>query len=449
MRFSPLLLAGSLGLASCHVASAGHRHSHAPRVVGGGNRLGARVPSEKPELPAFQRRAASADAAPTGADTTDIPRTQLGSVAYGPTKIYNCVNQGDVAVTFDDGPYYYTSDLLDTLKAGGIKATFFVTGDNFGRGYINDATTDWPAVIKRMIEEDHQVASHTWTHPQLSSLDEATRRREMIYNEIALNDILGYMPTYMRPPYADCGSACAATMSDLGYHIILWNLDTLGYSNNNETAIETSKTIWDNNAGAADAISSAWIQLEHDPIYWSVYELIPYVIASINEKGYNAVTIGECLGDDPVNWYRDMDGNGVNPYEDSTSSSTSTSTSTATSTSTSSTASSTLATSTDGTCGSGFKCPGTQCCSQYGWCGTSDTYCGTGCQSEFGACSSATSTSSSASSTSTSLPETTDGTCGSGFKCPGTQCCSQYGWCGASSSYCGTGCQTLYGTCTS
>jgi peptidoglycan/xylan/chitin deacetylase (PgdA/CDA1 family) len=37
-------------------------------------------------------------------------------VLYGGAGIYDCVNKGDIALTFDDGPYIYTNDLLDILK---------------------------------------------------------------------------------------------------------------------------------------------------------------------------------------------------------------------------------------------------------------------------------------------------------------------------------------------
>jgi peptidoglycan/xylan/chitin deacetylase (PgdA/CDA1 family) len=37
-----------------------------------------------------------------------------------------CLN-ADIALTFDDGPYLYTSDLLDKLKAYNAKATFFIS----------------------------------------------------------------------------------------------------------------------------------------------------------------------------------------------------------------------------------------------------------------------------------------------------------------------------------
>jgi hypothetical protein len=44
----------------------------------------------------------------------------------------------------------------------------------------------------------------------------------------------------------------------------------------------------------------------------------------------------------------------------------------------------------DGRCGSnGMTCLGSDdgsCCSKWGYCGSTESYCGTGCQSEFGSC---------------------------------------------------------------
>jgi hypothetical protein len=51
--------------------------------------------------------------------------------------------------------------------------------------------------------------------------------------------------------------------------------------------------------------------------------------------------------------------------------------------------------------------------------------------------------------TATAFPESPDWSCGAGigYRCPGTNCCSQYGWCGSTSEYCGAGCQKSYGKC--
>jgi hypothetical protein len=82
--------------------------------------------------------------------TANIPRPLIGNVPYGVT-ITECVTEGDIALTYDDGPYIYTSDLLDILDAAGVKATFFIVGDN-GNGAI-DQTPAWTSVIQRMYSE--------------------------------------------------------------------------------------------------------------------------------------------------------------------------------------------------------------------------------------------------------------------------------------------------------
>lgn len=53
---------------------------------------------------------------PSGSDTSNVPRPKLGNVLIGGTGIYDCVNDGEIAITFDDGPYLYTNDLLDKFK---------------------------------------------------------------------------------------------------------------------------------------------------------------------------------------------------------------------------------------------------------------------------------------------------------------------------------------------
>ena len=67
---------------------------------------------------------------------------------YGAAGIYNCVNPGDMALTFDDGPYIYTDHILDLLAKYNAKASFMITGNNNGKGEIDNASLPWPAIIK-------------------------------------------------------------------------------------------------------------------------------------------------------------------------------------------------------------------------------------------------------------------------------------------------------------
>ena len=63
--------------------------------------------------------------------------------------ISHCTVPGTVALTFDDGPYPYTSDLLDILRANNATATFFITAVNGAKGSIDDTSTPYPALLRR------------------------------------------------------------------------------------------------------------------------------------------------------------------------------------------------------------------------------------------------------------------------------------------------------------
>ncbi|KAF6834206.1 polysaccharide deacetylase [Colletotrichum musicola] len=420
--------------------------------------------------------ACDANIRPDGPDTANIARPKIGSVPYG-TPIYHCERYGDIALTFDDGPYIYTEDLLNKLKAYNAKATFYITGNNLGKGKINDPATNWPALIKRMVAEGHQIASHTWSHQRLTTVSAEKFRNQMIYNEIAFADLLGYFPTYMRPPYSACDATCEGFLNDLGYHITYFNLDTEGYLHDSANLIQTSKDIWDTKVEGKNPANNKWLQIEHDPVYQTVYNLTDHMLESLFRNGFKSVTVGDCLNDPKENWYRSV-GNAPQPPSSSTRTSTRAS-STASSTSRAATPTTSVTPSKDGRCGPNFgftTCanePGATCCSSAGWCGNTADHCGASCQPLYGNCAVSTprvSTSSARSSSSSrpassstrvssattpsgTPPPSTNGRCGAtqgGTTCikePGATCCSQYGWCGSSADHCGTGCQAPFGTC--
>lgn len=157
------------------------------------------------------------------------------------------------------------------------------SGNNLDKGEI-DSTPQWTSVIQRMSSEGHQIASHTWTHPDLSTLDEATRRYEMVRNEQAFLSILGKYPTYMRPPFISCNDACLATLDALGYHVIIWDLDTNDYNNDASTLIQDSKNRVDT------ALAQRWDSynsIAHDIHYQTVYNLTAYQIDAGKDAGYS------------------------------------------------------------------------------------------------------------------------------------------------------------------
>ncbi|CAG8972699.1 hypothetical protein HYALB_00010931 [Hymenoscyphus albidus] len=245
------------------------------------------------------------DTTPLGKSTANVPRPWKGSVPYD-EDIYDCQKSRVVALTYDDGPSPYTAQLLDLLKAYGFHATFFVTGNNNGKGPI-DTTAQWSAVIRRMIAEGHQVASHSWSHYEFDSIGHDERMDQMIKNEMAFNNIIGKFPTYMRPPYSNCSqtTGCWADMQALGYHRIYFDLDTDDTNNETPDNIQNSKNDVRNMLSQGPA-GGNFLSIQHDISEQSVKSLSSYYFDLIKKKGWRGVTVGECLGDEEENWYRVM-----------------------------------------------------------------------------------------------------------------------------------------------
>ncbi|KAI6264705.1 hypothetical protein MCOR27_011648, partial [Pyricularia oryzae] len=374
--------------------------------------------------------ACDANQTPAGKSTASIARPQLGSVPYGGAGIYDCVNNGVMALTFDDGPFIYTETILDILKSYNAKATFFITGNNIHKGAID---THW-----------------------------ASRQDQMVKNEMAFRNILGYFPTYMRPPFSECDAACESQLKKLGYHITYFDLDTADYLNDSPLLIQNSKNNFDNAVDGQVVSQSDFLVISHDIHEQTAHNLTAYMLERMKTLGYQAVTVGECLGDAQANWYRQAGGPNPQPQTSYTAPSTSTTATAASSAAPSPTGA--LKASPDATCGgnTGNTCAGSgfgNCCSPSGWCGSTDEYCGAGCQKFFGSCgmssgpsssSAATvksaSPTSSASSSTSSSPSTAkkvspDATCGgnTGNTCQGSvfgNCCSVNGWCGSTTAYC-------------
>ena len=101
-----------------------------------------------PQAPQVGAARPAAAAAPAAEADSPVP---VGTI------ISSCTVPGTVALTFDDGPYIYTPSILDTLQSNGVTATFFVNGVNWAD--INSA--DSQASVRRMVDEGHQIGSHS------------------------------------------------------------------------------------------------------------------------------------------------------------------------------------------------------------------------------------------------------------------------------------------------
>lgn len=270
-----------------------------------------------------------------------------------------------MALTFDDGPFVYTNQMLDLLDKLNVKATFFVAGNNRGKGHIDDPVHGWDAILRRTYRAGHQIASHTWTHRDLNKVNRTIQWSEMIFNEMAFRNIFGFFPTYMRPPYLECSadSGCVDVMATLGYHIVTNNIDTKDYANDSPELIQNSKSRFDSQVSPR-ATDHSYIVLAHDVHFQTVANLTEHMVRVARERGYKLVPVGECLGDPRENWYRTMNEENAMPSSTKTSM-------TPPKSKTGTPPRQTLTVSPNQRCGgsTGYTCQGSfgNCCSFYGY----------------------------------------------------------------------------------
>ncbi|MBO6108731.1 MAG: polysaccharide deacetylase family protein [Eubacterium sp.] len=194
-----------------------------------------------------------------------------------------------VALTFDDGPKSTEEDkgikgtngLLDTLKKYGAHATFFV------QGYRCEINKD---ILKREIEEGHEIGNHSWDHPQLSELSMKDVNSQLSRTSELVKELTdGYEITLVRPPY---GAISDAMRENLKYPMILWDVDTLDWKDiasygPGEKEKEVLKTV-------KKEVKDGSIILMHD-IHETSCEAVKLVVPWLIENGYDILTVSELM----------------------------------------------------------------------------------------------------------------------------------------------------------
>lgn len=137
------------------------------------------------------------------------------------------INSGESSVkiaylTFDDGPYDLTYQVLDLLKANDIRATFFVLG--------KDGVEDR---YKRIVDEGHTLANHTYYHNIGSGLYDSVDSfiSQVKKLEDYLYDITGYRTSIVRfpggsPTAGSLKDGIVSRLHDMGYNYVDWTSET-------------------------------------------------------------------------------------------------------------------------------------------------------------------------------------------------------------------------------
>ncbi len=231
-------------------------------------------PIEPSPVPKAEAMKPPGDSILQGTPSPAVPK------ASGPQITFNSVYVDGpyIAMTFDDGPVpALTPKLLDLLAARKLKATFFVVGQN---------AKEYPAILTRAAKEGHEIANHSWSHPNLAKMSDDGVRREMQKTDDAIKEATGKRPTLMRPPYGSITARQKTWLHEtFGYRVIIWDVDPLDWKRPGPSVV-TSRIVQGTVPGS--------IILAHD-IHAPTIDAMPATFEQLQAKGFKFVTVSELL----------------------------------------------------------------------------------------------------------------------------------------------------------
>jgi peptidoglycan/xylan/chitin deacetylase (PgdA/CDA1 family) len=195
-----------------------------------------------------------------------------------------------VALTFDGGASGdAVESILATLKADGVPATFFVTGD-FARAY--------PHLVTAIAAAGHPVGNHSDSHPYFTQTTNEEIRAELAAAESAISALTGATTAPLfRFPFGDREDLDIRVVNAAGYIPVRWTVDTLGWKGTSEgvtTALIRERII--------DRLRPGQIVLMHVGAHPDDHstldaDALPGVIEDLRARGYSFTTVPDLLDD--------------------------------------------------------------------------------------------------------------------------------------------------------
>ena len=236
------------------------------------------------------------DSVPANGSTGSVPDavSQGGPVVDSRGGTVQTVRPPDrtLALTFDDGPDpVWTPQILDVLRKHNVHATFYVVGT---------AAIENPGLVRRIVEDGHEIGVHTLTHADLGAAPGWQRRLEVEGAQDAIVGITGRAASLLRPPYSfDNGAVTDGAWSamqasaDEGYLTVLSTMDSEDWRRPGVAAIGQNLT---------PIGSQGQVLLMHDGggDRAQTVAALDSALSRFAGEGYRVTTVGDAVGIDSM-----------------------------------------------------------------------------------------------------------------------------------------------------
>lgn len=187
-----------------------------------------------------------------------------------------------IALTFDDGPDpTYTPQIVQLLKQYNAKATFFVVGSR---------VSQFPDIARQLSQAQHELANHTYTHPDMRKISSAKLKEEVIKTQETIFQSTGINPQLFRPPGGYYSESVVNIAKQTGELVVMWSWhqDTRDWSDPGVKKI-VNKVL--TNARNGDIV------LFHD--YGGnrkqTVQALEQILPELQQRGYEFVTVSDLM----------------------------------------------------------------------------------------------------------------------------------------------------------
>lgn len=203
------------------------------------------------------------------------------SFVFGPVVTHLPGDDAVVSLTFDDGPNpQATPRILDILKSEGVLASFFVLGRHVER---------WPALVRRIALDGHQLGNHGYFHRKLHRRSPAYVRDDLTRGTEQIVRASGVRPGHFRAPHGFRSPWVTPIAASLGQRTVGWSLG-----------------VWDSARPGAEVIAARAVEgmrarsilLLHDGDGYDpdgdrmqTAEALPLIIAGLRGRGFRFTTL--------------------------------------------------------------------------------------------------------------------------------------------------------------
>jgi peptidoglycan/xylan/chitin deacetylase (PgdA/CDA1 family) len=182
------------------------------------------------------------------------------------------IKENVIALTFDDGPTLFTSQILDLLKIYNQKATFFCIGKQVEK---------FPELALRIVKEGHIIGNHTYSHSEKTGwMGVQKMKKEIDEADAIIKKTIGKKPELYRPPFGVTNPSIEKAVKQTGHQVIGWSIRSL------DTVIKDQNPILER---IVKRLAPGKVVLLHDTSAKTV-DVLEKLLKEMSRQSYTSVT---------------------------------------------------------------------------------------------------------------------------------------------------------------